>query len=177
MKKISSDLTVEPLSEEERTWNRCLQEARSQAIAFLGLSKKPSGQVAARLQTQLFSREVIQAVLSELQEDGYLDDYALAKRIIGQRQGRQAEAKSALRRRLLTKGLAAESVELALNEAFDDQESANALLDQRFGTVSSDITGELVVQDGILQKMARFLMSRGYDPELIEQILTRRFRH
>ncbi|MEA4888271.1 MAG: regulatory protein RecX [Clostridiaceae bacterium] len=177
MKKISLALTAEPLSEEERAWNRCLQEARSKAIAFLGLSKKPSGQVAARLQAQSFSREVIQAVLAELQADGYLDDYALAKRIIGQRQGRQAEAKSALRRRLMTKGLAAESVELALQEASDDRESANALLDQRFGAELSGMTGETVFQDSTLQKMARFLMSRGYNPELVEQILIRRFRH
>lgn len=177
MKKISSDLTVESLSDEARSWNRRLQEARSEAISFLGLAKKPSGQVAASLRRKDFSETVITAVLSDLQADGYLDDLLLARRMLRQRQDRQAESRAALRQRMLAYGLAESAADMALAESADDLTTAQTLLDRKFGSNPAAPDSPNTVVRSLLQKMARFLSSRGYDADLIEQILERRFRH
>lgn len=169
MKTISSDWTADLPDDGERAYSRRLQEARSHAISFMGLARKPSGQVARCLGEQGFEQDIIDDVLVDLRADGYLDDLSLAARIVQQRQdGRQAESKVALRRRMLGRGLAEEAVEEALAGIVNDRPAALALLETRFSS-------EWPTADRRqLQKMARFLAGRGFSADLVAQILLNR---
>ena len=169
MKTISSDWIADLPDDGERAYDRRLQEARSSAITFMGLARKPSGQVVRRLAEKGFEPGIIDHVLNDLQADGYLDDLSLAARIVRQRQdGRQAESKEALRRRMLGQGLAEDAVEEALVETVNDRQAALTLLESRFAS-------EWPTADRRqLQKIARFLAGRGFSADLVAQILLSR---
>ncbi|NLO37506.1 MAG: regulatory protein RecX [Clostridiaceae bacterium] len=176
MKKISSDLKIEGLSDEERALRRRLQDARSEAISFLGLAKKPSGRVAQRLRDEGYDDDIVREVVRELTEEGYLDDLAIACRMTRQRRGRQAESRFALRQRLLQSGLERSAVDAALDETLTDRELARDLLDARFAPelkhLRSDETppGE---KRRLFMRVARLLSSRGFDSELINELIRR----
>ena len=166
MKTISSDWTANLPDDQSRAQARRLQEARTKAIAFLGLARKPSGQVAKRLNELGFDQDIITVVLNDLQMDGYLDDLRLAQRIVVQRQaGRQAESRTAIRRRLAERGLAEPSIEEALSGTTDDRRAAADLLESRFANVWPTQDRRQIL------KIARFLAGRGFSSDIISQLL------
>jgi regulatory protein len=170
MKTISSDWTANLPDDQQRARARLLQDARTKAIAFLGLARKPTGQVAKCLAEQGFDQDIIKDVLKDLEADGYLDDLRLARRIVSQRQtGRQAESRTALRRRMMDRGLSGTAIDEALAEVISDREAATGLLAARFA-------GEWPTRDRRkLQKMARFLAGRGFSADMISQLLLSRY--
>ena len=174
MKKISWDSMAEALSDEERQLNRKIQEARSDAITFLGLAKKPSGRVAQQLRDEGFAESIISEVIRELTEEGYIDDLLIARRMVRQRLGRQAESRFALRQRLLQAGLSRDSVDQAVAETLSNHELARHLLDARFASEVEELRGQKLPHPEkrrLFMKIARFLGSRGFDSELISQLL------
>lgn len=170
MKMISSDWTANLPDDQQRARARLLQDARSTAITFLGIARKPTGQVAKCLAEHGFDQDVIEEVVKDLEADGYLDDLRLARRIVSQRQtGRQAESRAALQRRMTGRGLSATAIDEALAQVVDDSEAATTLLTARFPR-------EWPTQDRRqLQKMARFLAGRGFSAEVISRLLLSRF--
>ncbi|MDW7659291.1 MAG: regulatory protein RecX [Bacillota bacterium] len=176
MKKISWDSMVDPLSDEDRHFRRKLQEARSEAISFLGLAKKPSGKVRLRLRDEGYEDRIINEVIKELEEEGYLDDPAIARRMARQRSGRQAESRYALRQRMLQAGLSPDAVQLAIDETGTDHDLAGDLINSRFGVEIQHLRTDTTPPQEkrrLFVKIARFLSNRGFESELIEQILHR----
>jgi regulatory protein len=176
MKKISWDSMVDPLSDEDRHYRRKLQEARSEAISFLGLAKKPTGKIRQRLQDEGFEERIINEVITELEDEGYLDDLTIARRMARQRSGRQAESRYALRLRMLQAGLSPDAVQLAIDETATDHDLAGDLIESRFGLEIQHLRTDTTPPQEkrrLFVKIARFLSSRGFDSELIEQILRR----
>lgn len=170
MKTISSDWTANLPDEQARAHARLVQEARIKAITYLGLARKPSGQVARRLAELGYEQDTIQRVLVDLQADGYLDDLRLAQRIVCQRRtGRQTESRAALRRRLAGKGLAEQAIDEALTANIDDRQAALSLMQTRFAN-------EWPTQDRHqMLKMARFLAGRGFSSEIVSQLIFSRY--
>jgi regulatory protein len=165
---------AEAQSDETRRQQRKLQEARSDAITFLGLAKKPSGRVASRLRDAGFPDDLIQEVLKELKEEGYLDDLQIARRMVRQRHGRQAESRFALRQRMLQAGLIPEAVETAMEEAMTDHELARDLIGTRFTRELAELGQENMSRQDkqrLSLRIARFLAGRGFDSELIRKTL------
>ncbi len=185
MKTISLDSISDPKSPEDKEQDKQVQAGRIAAISWLGLARKPSGQVAARLKGQGFTDDTIRAVLKSLQEDGYLDDQAIALRLIRQRQGRQAESKRALTQRMQQMGLPDEVVLASFSDEWSDLTAACQLIENRFGDqifrLSQEAfeSGEAADRKTLLVKMwaktGRFLSSRGFSQETIYQALHKYF--
>lgn len=140
-----------------------VQAGRIEAIRFLGLARKPSGRVAARLREAGFNDDEIAAVLRSLAEDDYLDDNALARRQAKRRRGRQAESRRALAYRLRQSGLTEAAISSALADHPDDYTLANEVVQTRFQSVISRWSS-LDQQERQREKgrIARFLASRGF---------------
>ncbi len=180
MKTISLASISERRSDAERQLDDQVQLARGTAIRFLGLSKKPSGRVADRLRQAGFSAEVITRTLAELQQDGYLDDSFLARKMISQRSGRLALSRQAMAQRLRQAGLAQEVVDSALPVLAADIDLAMAALCGRFPPAQygqqddpgDDSPADLDSQAARLRtarKMGRFLLSRGFTAAVARQ--------
>jgi regulatory protein len=176
MKKISWDSIGDSLSDENREWNRKIQDVRSEAIAYIGLGKKPSGQVEARLRDEGFDEDIIRAVIAQLKEEKYLDDVVIARRMIKQRRGRRAESKQALRQRMIDRGLAHDAIDQALSEMDHDDVLAHELIHARFPDEIDALWQQetpLNEKKRLFERIARFLSSRGFDAELIQRMLHR----
>lgn len=175
MKKISWDSMAEFLTDEERQHRRMIQEARSVAISYLGLSKKSSGKTAQKLRDEGYDESTIRDVIRELTEEGYLDDLKIARRMIRQRQGRLAESQFSLKNRMIQAGLSREAIEKALSEAKPDQQLARDLIEIRFSFELDQLHDPATPPQEkrrLMQKMGRFLGSRGFDGELIARLLS-----
>lgn len=176
MKKISWDSIGDSLSDERRAWNRKIQDVRSEAIAYIGLGKKPSGQVEARLRDEGFDEDIVREVITQLKEEGYLDDRVIARRMIKQRRGRRAESKQALRQRMIDRGLAHDAIDQAISEMDQDDVLAHELLQTRFPDEIDTLRQKDTSPDEkkrLFARIARFLSSRGFDAELIQRLLHR----
>lgn len=180
MKMISSDSISDLISPEDRETSSLIQNGRIAAISWIGIARKSSGRVADYLQQHGFEKSVIIQVLDSLQEDGYIDDERIAKRLIRQRQGRQGESKAALAQRMRRLGLAAETIESAIPDAADDLNTASALISSRFGRqleLMRQNTSEMHQSEqsrerfALMQKIARFLATRGFGQTTIMQAL------
>lgn len=150
------------------------RQAREAAIAFLGLAKKPSGRVRQKLLDKGFAPDLVEEQLHKLADDGYLDDLALARRTMQQRQGRQAESRHALAWRLGRAGLAPEAVQAAVEEAPADYELASGLWQNRFETNWQDLctsTADPTEKKKFLAKAARFMAGRGFSAAVISRII------
>lgn len=176
MKKISWDSIGDSLSDERRAWNRKIQDVRSEAIAYIGLGKKPSGQVEARLRDEGFDEDIVREVITQLKEEGYLDDRVIARRMIKQRRGRRAESKQALRQRMIDRGLAHDAINQAISEMDQDDVLAHELIRTRFPDEIDTLRQKDTSPDEkkrLFARIARFLSSRGFDAELIQRLLYR----
>ena len=150
-----------------------LREGRSCAIQFLGLSKKASGKVAGRLKEQGYHAEEIKLIMQGLYEDGYLDDYAQARKVLRQRTGRKAEAKAALAQRMVQAGISSEAVDDIIHQAPDDDVSAKDLLNSRFAALLSDYPDMDPKEKRTCRlKIARFMARRGYSQEVVCRVLS-----
>ena len=180
MKMISLDSISNNQSPEAKEQAAQVQEGRIAVISWLGIARKPSGQVANKLKKLGFAEDIIKLVLDSLEEDGYLNDDAAAGRIVSQRSGRLAESRFALNQRLQRLGIKDTSIDNVLPGALTDLEAASQLVDVRFGKTIEQSTLSsgrecLVLQDPAVKKLyfkiGRFLLGRGFSQSVILQVL------
>jgi len=172
-------------SAQDKVFGELVQAGRVSVISWLGISRKPSGQILDRLRRLNYPSDVIDAVMISLQEDGYIDDRRLAQKIVRQRQGRQSESRAALEQRMLRQGIAAEAIPPALPDESDDYNAAIQLLHSRFSVQLSQLSSfsssdskplsdHTVRLDSrmLWMKAGRFLASRGFSASVIRRALT-----
>ena len=144
---------------------RLLRKAREDAVAYIGISARTSGAVAASLRRSGYAEDVVAEVVDALAEDGYLKDREVARALLARADGKTAESREALRERMLRRGVPAGIAEETLGRVVDDRESATALLRGRFPDREIDALETESEARHLAARMARFLASRGYDPE------------
>lgn len=99
------------------------QLCRQKAIEYIGLGGKSTGKVRLKLEAQGFDDETIAACIIKLHEDAYIDDKALARRILRDRRGRRAESRLALIQRMQDQGIPERAAETVVyEEALGDYE-------------------------------------------------------
>lgn len=135
-------------------------DALAHATKLISGRDKTAEQVRGALERKGFARDVIEGALARCRELGYLDDARVAKRLALDAlfDGWVGEA---LLFKLTAKGLdervAREAIEAAREErGVSDRSAAMTLLQQR------KLTGP---------KAARFLASRGFAEELVEELV------
>lgn len=192
----TGNFQYQPKSEQEREVERQVQQARSSAIRFIGLSRKSSGRVIDFLRREGFEQVVIDQTLADLRADQYIDDERLARRQARSRTGTKAESGARLAQRLSQGGLDAQAVQVILEEKADDRTCAREALVGRFGRPGC-LTGKAGIvmnghpadegngseqdatdpatlrtaQNNLNLKMQRFLASRGFSAEVTREAI------
>ncbi|MGI6545731.1 MAG: hypothetical protein ACOX2M_04715 [Fastidiosipilaceae bacterium] len=106
----------------EADWEECREpdgyaRVRGLAIRYIGVARRrTSGRVSAHLADKGIAPDIISIVISDLERDGYIDDYKLACAVVRERRGRKAEGERALRFRMRGLGMKGEAIELAIDE-------------------------------------------------------------
>ena len=140
-------------------------EARNKAISHIGISVSSSGKAKEYLLKLGYDRDVVEDVVSQLIEDGYVDDRRVALKILRQRSGAKAEGRMKLSARMEEAGIAYSVIDHVFDEEdINDEETIMDVIRDRFpvGSFSenrSDAQKELA-------KAVRYLESRGYSTSL-----------
>ncbi|MBN1892775.1 MAG: RecX family transcriptional regulator [Clostridiales bacterium] len=151
------------------------QNARYEAVKFIGISKKSSGRVRSHLLNKGFSSQLCDLTVSELIDDRYIDDARVARSILNTRKGSKSEGRVRLRARLQERGIPDDVAEESLLDFPSDSETVIELLKSKF---KSEGPVELDREDfrATITKTTRFLVSRGYSYDLVSHALINYFK-
>lgn len=108
-----------------------VQHARELAWAALNRRERTEAELRWLLTGKRAHPEAIEEVVSELVEQGYLDDASYARRFAEDRRRLDAWGSERIERRLLAAGVAPEHIAAALSDGGDELEAALALLRRR----------------------------------------------
>lgn len=95
-------------------------EARSYGINYLSSVTQTSGKFYEKMRSKAYPEKLIKFLQVEFTKDGLLDDYAVAGLIIDTFRGARAESPFAMKRRLLNRGVDAETVDQIIDEEYSD---------------------------------------------------------
>lgn len=155
-------------------------ELRRQAMAYI-LQRRSNicttGQVQNHLKKHAADPLLTARVIADLAADGYVDDLRAARAVIKTRQGRRAESRGLLLRRMLRLGVPRGAAERALSEMIADEPARiEAYLEARHAAEidalrsgSLDAGQRLRLRKRILAAAGR----RGFSPGLVRPALDR----
>jgi len=141
---------------------RPAERALALAYRYLGRRERTCAEVRAHLEARGVDPALAEEAISELGEQGYLDDGRFACLYVHDRRELDGWGRDRIARGLTERGLERELIEAALAEEPDTQgqelERALALLRRRFSEPPSDAAGH--------ERALGLLLRRGYESEL-----------
>ena len=147
-------------ADSERAYNR--------AVRLLSARARSTEEIRRRLRGARYDSDVIEAVVSRLTDEGFLNDTSFAESWVEWRTGSKPKSRSAIRRELMAMGVAAEEVETAVSAVDEEVEYENAA---RLATARLRRLTALPVE-AQRQRLATFLRARGYSWDLVRKVLT-----
>jgi len=142
------------------------QKAVAAALQLLSYRTRSEQEIAKRLHERGFADDVIAATLERLRDWHYVDDGDFAARWIEQRQTFRPRAKRLLKQELRLKGVEAETIDEAIDEAgLDEVGDARRLVERQRAKLAS-LEPEVRVR-----RITGFLARRGYGYDVIRQAL------
>ena len=154
MKMISSD-SIYNSENDDREIDLICQSA----VRYIGISNKTSGRVARYLQQKGYDEGKIEIAIDRLKDRLYIDDFAIARRMIRLRNGRRSVSARAHRHYMVNAGVCVEAVETVLMELPPDEKTAPLAL---VGKYDNKV-------DCKMESMIRFLCGRGYSFEVAQR--------
>ena len=158
--KIGQEVSQDKLS--EAVFDSEKSVAFEKAMGYLGRGMKTVKQMRDYLNNKAYAPEVVDCVIARLKEYRYIDDDAYAKLYVEHNSATKGERR--LKQELVSKGIA---VSLAEQHSQLDSEQAQVhaqkLADKYMRNKVSDVK--------TLQKLQRYLLSRGYGYDTVNSIL------
>ena len=145
-----------------------LLTAKNYVYRLLGRRMYTAKEIRGKLEDRQYMEQVITAVITTLQDYGYVNDRVYAKEWIRSRMRSKPKGKMALRQELLRKGIDKSIIEAALEEAFDESEEGDlalALAMKRIRSYKND------APDVARKKLHDFLLRRGFSFETVRETI------
>jgi len=156
------DLT-DLLVEDER------QLAKTQALRYLAVRDHSENELAVKLKQKGFSTATSQWVLAELKRLHFLNDAAFAELFARNRLAQRPCGRRQLEYELRQKGIAVALLNVTLDQVYSDT-SEESLARQLARKKLSTLKGQSHLT--IRKKLADFLLRRGFEWELVNQVLS-----
>ena len=146
---------------------RLRQQAFEAAWRFLAHRERTEAELVGRLERNDVEPALIEEVLGELREGGYVDDAGFAKRFAEDRRNLDGWGQERIERRLRELGVDREHIQAALagDEEHSELDAATALLARRFPTPPETPKDR--------ERALGFLVRKGYELELAHDALRR----
>jgi regulatory protein len=145
------------------------QRAYDRAVRFLSRRPRSQAEVRRHLARAAVDEALIEKIITRLGEHGYLDDAEFARYWIENREQFRPKGAYALRQELRSKGLEDETIEAAV-EGLD--ETASAYEAARPRALRLAVLAQTDPQE-FRGKLTDFLLRRGFDYEVIREIIAR----
>jgi regulatory protein len=141
-----------------------VSQARARAVNLISRRPRSVAEVEQNLRQKGFAPAVIEQAVARLQDGGLLDDEAFARYWVEQRDTFKPRSQLALRQELQQKGVNREMIEAALAEV--DQTAAAQRVAAKQARRYTHLT-----EDEFRNKLGAFLQRRGFQYEIIRQVI------
>ncbi len=164
--------TDAPAGERRLDPEAALQHARDVAWRSLNQRDRTEAELRGKLADKRVEPHLIELVLAELREGGYVDDARYAQRFAEDRRRLDAWGSDRIERRLRTLGVDPEHIAAALagQDGAEELDAAVALLERRFPRPAE---GEWPASPRDRDRALGVLLRKGYEPELAYDALRR----
>jgi len=144
-----------------------LEQALGLAYRHLGRRERTEAEIRAHLEAKGVEAPVLEQTLTELREQGYVDDARFARLFTHDKRELERWGSDRIRRALATRGVGRELIDAALraDESEGELERAVALLRRRFPVPPGDLRQR--------ERALGVLLRKGYDTELALEALAR----
>lgn len=157
------EITDEELDYIKNTLN--FRSAKSAAIRYLSLKLRTEKEVRQKLHGEGYDSDNVEKVVEELKTIGYINNRLYAQKYVFDRSKLKPKAKKLLKLELQSRGIPADIADEVLDDwKVDEAVVAEELVRRKFGKY--DLRDEAV-----LKKAYMFLHHRGYDRDLIEEVV------
>jgi regulatory protein len=137
------------------------QSAYSRALHFLSFRSRSNQEVQTYLERKGYAAEVIEAVLAQLEEDGFLNDTRFSREWVENRTTFRPRSQSMLGWELKQKGVSSEAIETALAEAeLDDADLALKAAQRALGRYAG------LPWEDFARKLGAYLQRRGFSAQV-----------
>jgi len=147
-----------------------LEKAYERALNFLSFRPRSSAEVRRYLTEKGVDTSLVEPVIARLTQAGLLDDAAFAHSWVENRQQFNPRGRRVLRQELMQKGIERDVIEAVLPA--DEEEASPAL------AIARRRAAALAGQDypRFRQKLSAYLLRRGFDYEVVSDIVSRVWR-
>ncbi len=133
---------------------------RSMALSAAKASPKPSASIRMKMISKGFSEDTVDAVIETLMEEGEINDRLFAERYAVRKREKGKSSKSLVVRELTSLGISRDIASDVCEELFCDD-----------GSIARDIAEKKAKNGDSYEKVARYLLSRGFKQSLVMDIL------
>ena len=148
-------------------------ESKNQALKFamklLDIRKRSVFEIKKRLQQKEFEEEIINEVIKELFEYGYLNDEEFAEAYINDRINFNPRGSFLVKKELRERGIAENIVNEKIKELFPEEkemELAKKAAERKRETLNKDLE-----KNKVYQKTGSYLQGKGYASYIIREVL------
>ncbi len=152
-----------------------LYHIKQRALSFLGRRYHSERELLLKLKTKSYDERLIKLVLSDLKQKSFIDDEVFAYHFVEEKLKKKSWGKNKIRAALISKGVSASVIDKILSE-FDSLQNQNeaALLiaKKKYESLKKRERDEKKLK----QKIISFLLSRGFEYEIINETINKIFR-
>ncbi|WP_409340903.1 RecX family transcriptional regulator [Paenibacillus sp. MBLB4367] len=159
---IDNERMLEVIQAEER------QEVYAHALRYIGRSPRSMKEVRQKLKLKGYEQTIIDLTIERLKNEKLIDDGMFAMQWTEHRIMNQSKGRNWVKQELQQKGIASENIQEAIASLDEEAELANA--SKLAAKKLSSLKGEPYERK---QKLASFLLRRGYTSATVSQVLKR----
>jgi regulatory protein len=150
-----------------------LKRGKKYCLRLLSLRSRSEYEIEARLKNHGYPAQARKGILDSLKNDGYINDLKFAKEWIDSRIRSNPRGIRMLTGELKQKGVPEDIIKKALTDKageLDEREIASGLIRDRLRSIKT------TPEEKLKGKLFRFLLSKGFDPEISEDVIVSEFR-
>jgi regulatory protein len=159
------EITDEELDYIKNTLN--FRTAKAAAVRYLSLKLRTEKEVRRKLHEDGYDDQNTENVISELKAIGYINNKLYAQKYVFDRSKLKPKSKKLLKLELQSRGISPEIADEVLEDwKVDEAVVAEELVRRKFGKYN-------LSDEGVREKVYMFLNHRGYNRELVEEVLNK----
>ena len=143
-----------------------LKKGKAYCLRLLSLRPRSEREISTRLKSKGYKDNVRKHLLDSLKNEGLVNDLKFAGQLIDSSLSGNPKGKLVLKVELRNKGIQEEIIEKAFSEKadqLDEKRIATGLVKEKLSETPKSEIGK--------GKLFRYLVSRGFDPEMAEEVI------
>lgn len=149
------------------------QYAKKSALDFLSYRIRSVREITDKLRSKKISAGTIEKTIEHLEKLGLINDEEFAKLLVQSQTGKRPAGKSVIRQKLFQKGISKNVADKVIEELYSSEKEKELMLEV-FAKYQKKLTG----QDKYARrkKMFEHLMRKGFDADLINELLNEKIK-